>query len=102
MPVAFVATLLFVLAGTSAQRHLGIPLAAVSAVLFVLGASLYLASVRLNRRYLLRRAGSLRRSGGPPGDFSAPAVPRWVVELSNVGFGAALAGILPLAASIAP
>ena len=102
MPVVFVTTILFVLAGTSIHRHTGVSLAAVSACQLLVGAGLYLLSVRLDRRFIRLRAEALRKSGPPAAGFSTPAVPRWVVEISNAGFGALLAGVLPLAESVAP
>lgn len=102
MLVVFVATVLFVLAGTSVHGHSAVPIVVVSAFQFLVGAGLYFLSARLERRFIRVRSEALRTKGVPVEDFSAPAVPRWVVEMANVGFGAILSAVLPLVESVAP
>ena len=101
MPIAFITTVLLVLASSSLHRHSGVPVVVTAGILLVFAAVTFLAGKQLNERYMRDRAEQLRGSGGPH-DFSAPAIPRWVVHLEDVAFGAAMAAVLPYVEAWAP
>ncbi|KAA0254738.1 hypothetical protein FBQ97_16395 [Acidobacteria bacterium ACD] len=102
MPVVFVSTILFAMLSQSLVLHLGVPRLLVSVVLLALAGALHFLRVALYRQAVRRKAEALARPGSGGGPPAPSAVPRWILELTNLSFGIALAAVLPLAVAAAP